>query len=136
MISFSSSQYAPSTTAYPHLNKWLDSLHLPDASLPSSTFFLPTFTAIVSPQMTPFIVPPLPPNSSLLPSSVSSSSNALSILPQDAVATSSHLQHFSAVRQLTRDLQKRLSSASFESSSTAPWRSWHSSEENCSQCCI
>ena len=40
-------------------------------------------------------------------SSVPSSSDALPLLPQDAVATSSHLQQSSVVRQLTRDLQKK-----------------------------
>ena len=36
-----------------------------------------------------------------------SSSASLSRLLEDAVATSSHLQHFSAVRKLTRDLQQQ-----------------------------
>ena len=70
------------------------------------SLFPHTSTAIVSPQTTPSIMPPLLPISSLLPpSSVASSSDTLPLLPQDAVATSSQLQQFSAVRQLT--LQKR-----------------------------
>ena len=34
-------------------------------------------------------------------------SASLPLLPEDAVATSSHLQQFSAVRKLTRDLQQQ-----------------------------
>ena len=50
----------------------------------------------------------LPTISSLLPSATQSSiSSPLSLLPHDAGATSSHLQQFLAVRQLTRDLQQR-----------------------------
>ena len=105
MTSSSSSQYPSSTTAYPHLNKLLDYLLLPNASTHSFTFTLPTFAAIISPPTTPSISTPLPPISSQLPSS-SASGDALSLLPQDAVATSSHLQQFSAVRQLSRDLQR------------------------------
>ena len=93
------SQYPPSTTAYPHLNHLLDCLHLLDASSPSSTFSLSS-TTIVSPQTTSSIVRPLPPISSPLPSfSVSSFFDALPLLPRDAVATSSHLQQFSAESQ-------------------------------------
>ena len=50
-------------------------------------------------------MPPLPTTSPLL-TSASVSSDAFSYLPQDAVAASSHLQQFSAVRQPTRDLQR------------------------------
>ena len=46
---------------------------------------------------------PLPSISSLLPTAAQSSPSAtLPLLPQDAVATSAHLQQFSAVCQLTR----------------------------------
>ena len=105
MVFSSSSKHPSSTTAYPHVNKLLDSLHLLDSSSHSYTFTLPTSTTHISPQTTPTIVPALPPISPLLPSS-SVSSDALPLLPQDAVATSSHLQQFSAVRQLTGDLHK------------------------------
>ena len=46
---------------------------------------------------------PIQSSSSTLPSS----NTTLPLLPQDAVATSSHLQQYSAVRQLTNDLQQR-----------------------------
>ena len=36
-----------------------------------------------------------------------SSSASLPLLPEDAVSTSPHLQQFSSVRKLTRDLQQR-----------------------------
>ena len=53
----------------------------------------------------------LPPISSMLPSATfsppRSSSAPLSRLPEDAVATSSHYQKFSAVRKLTHDLQQQ-----------------------------
>ena len=51
----------------------------------------------------------LPPITSILPSATFSapqpSSTPLPLLPEEAVATSSHLQQYSAVRKLTRDLQ-------------------------------
>ena len=40
-------------------------------------------------------------------STTQSSSAPLPLLPEDAAATSPHLQQISAVRQLTRDLQQR-----------------------------
>ena len=81
MPSSLSSQYPPSTTAYPHLNQLLDCLHLLDTSSPSSVSTHPS-TTIVSPQATSSIVRPLPPICSLLPSfSVSSSFDALPLLP-------------------------------------------------------
>ena len=44
----------------------------------------------------------------MLPSATQSSPSApLPLLPQDAVATSPHLQQFSADRHLTLDLQQR-----------------------------
>ena len=50
---------------------------------------------------------PLPPISSVLPSATQYSTSPPPLLPpRDAVATSAHIQHFSAVRQLTRDLQQ------------------------------
>ena len=57
MNTSSSSQYPPSTTACPHLNKMLDPLHLPDASSPSCTFTLPIFTTNFSLQTTTSMVP-------------------------------------------------------------------------------
>ena len=45
----------------------------------------------------------MPPISSLLPCAT----QPLTLLPQDAVATSALLQQFSAVRQLTHNLQQR-----------------------------
>ena len=66
-----------------------------------------TFISTVNVQ-TPSSSLPLPPVLSLLPSAAQSSSSVpVPLLPQDAAATSSHLQQFSAVLQLTRDLQQR-----------------------------
>ena len=45
--------------------------------------------------------------SSSNPPPSSSNTAALPLLPQDAIAVSSHLQQYSAVRQLTHDLQQR-----------------------------
>ena len=97
MTTSSSSQYSFPTTAYPHLNKLLDSLHLPNVLPHSSIFTLPTTAAIVSRHTTPSIGPSLHCCPLLL---------SLPLLAQDVLATSSHLQQFSAIRQLTRDLQK------------------------------
>ena len=90
----SSTPHPPSRLAYPHLNQMLDSLLSVPVSSTSSIFTLPSTS-------------PLPPISSLLPSAAQSSNSAhLPLLPQDAVATSTHLR-FSALRQLTCDLQQR-----------------------------
>ena len=109
MISFcSSTSYPSSTTAYPTLNKLLDSLVSPPfiSHTPSSMSSTFTSTSIVTTLKTSAM--PLPPIPSLLPTSPHSSSSfvTLPLLLQDAVATSSNLQQFSAVRQLTQDLQK------------------------------
>ena len=126
--------YPPSTLAYALLNKLLDSLLPFPVSSTSSTFTLPTvdttsssstkrpIVASVTSLVSSTSAVPLPPISSLLNTTasttppVSSSSNSspipittpsLFLHQQDAVATSPNLQQYSAVRQLTSDLQKK-----------------------------
>ena len=99
----------PSTLAYSHLNQMFHSFLSAPVSSTSTTFTLPT-TAVISTVSADTISfsSPLVSFSSILPSDTQSSGPApLSLLPQDAVATLPHLQQFSAVRQLSRDLQQR-----------------------------
>ena len=109
---FSSTPYPPFTLAYPHLSQMLDSLLSAPVSSPSSTFTLPTSTVMstVSANTSPYSST-LPPTPSLLSSANFSATHSsfapLPLSPQEAVATSSHLQEFAAVRQLTHDLQQR-----------------------------
>ena len=123
------SSYPPSNLAYPHLNQLLDSLlpisvsstsstftlssvadssPLPAASLDSSTpsdqlppitNLLTTFAAITLPVLSPLQ------SSTQLTAPMTES--PIFLHPKDAVATSPELQQYSAVRQLTGDLQKR-----------------------------
>ena len=130
------SPHPPSTVAYHLLNQLLDSLMPLPVSSTASTFTLTsmpvssgdaatTTTSLpVSSATATIHTSTLPPISSLIAAAVqtssspnhSSSSNlhpssskttALPLLPQDAVATSPHLQQYSAVRQITHDLQLR-----------------------------
>ena len=129
--------YPPSRVAYPLLNQLLDSfLPFPVSSI-SSTFTLPTVAtpsssstsssttlptvAYVTSLVSSTSAASLPPISSffntttltsspVLSSSVSSpasSNSTLFLHPKDAVATTPHFQQYSAVRQLTRDLQQK-----------------------------
>ena len=119
------SSYPPSTVAYPLLTQLLGPFMPVTVSSTSSTFTLPppsvssgdTATTTTSTSTLPSISylmstavqtspPPIQSSSSNLPSS-SSSTITLPLLPPDALATSSHLQQHSAVRQLTNDLQQR-----------------------------
>ena len=104
----SSTLYAPSTLAYPHLNQMLDSLPSGPVSSTSSTFNLPTschFYCVCHCHVFLFNTAAI---ISFMPSATQTpSSPSLALLPEDAVATTVHLQQFSAVRQQTRDLQQR-----------------------------
>ena len=125
----------PSTVAYPLLNQLLDSLMPLSVSSTASTFTLTsmlvsscdaatTTTSLpVSSATAITSTSTLPPISSLMTASVQTSSSpihsssnlppsssftaGLPLLSQDAVATSPHLQQYSAVRQLTHELQLR-----------------------------
>ena len=72
------------------------------ATTTTSTSTLPPISSLMS---TAVRISPIQ-SSSIIPSSSSCTTN-LPFLPQAAVATSSHLQQYSAVRQLTSDLQQR-----------------------------
>ena len=114
MTSFSSSiPYPASTTAYPLLNRQLDSyswcrffkcFNFCIASVHYNIGF-----SVLHYEVVFFSAAPI----SSLPSgqhpsnSTSSTSSPLPLVPLDAVTTSSHLQQHSAVRQLTRELQRR-----------------------------
>ena len=120
------SSYPPSTLAYPLLNQLLDSFLPFSVSSTSSTFALSsTYTS--SPLSVASLVSStsavqLPPVSSLLTTTasttlpvlssslqppVSMTDPTLSLHPKDEVATSPNLQQYSAVRQLTNDLQRK-----------------------------
>ena len=128
------SSYPPSTLAYPLLNQLLDSFLPFPASSTSSTFTLPsidasstsssissqttTVTSLVSSTSTVHLPPisslltttastTLPVISSSLQSSIEMTDLTSSLHPKDAVATSPNLQQYSAVRQLTNDLQRK-----------------------------
>ena len=105
-----STPYPSSTLQYPHLDQMLDSRMSATVSSTSSTFTLPTST-VISNSLSSNTIPfswPLPPIWSVLPTATQSSTSLpLPLLPHDAVATSAHLQQFSAIRQLTRILQQR-----------------------------
>ena len=128
------SSYPPSTLAYLLLNQLLDSFLPFPASSTSSIFTLPfsvtfsTSSSISSPTTTVTSLVPspstvhLPPISSLLTTTASTTlpviSSSLqssiemtdlisSLHPKDAVATSPNLQQYSAVCQLTNDLQRK-----------------------------
>ena len=110
--------------AYPLLNQMLDSLLPVPVSSSATAFTLPplpvssrdTATTTTSTSTLPPISslmstavqtsPPSSQTSSTLPSA-SSSTTLLPLLPHDAVATSSHLQQYDAVRRFTTDLQQR-----------------------------
>ena len=106
--------YPPSTLAYPNLNRMLDSLLSAPVSSTSSTFSLPistvlSFTSVTSISYSSLSA--LPPISSMLTSATFSSPHSSSashpLLPEYTAAFSSHLQYFSAVRKMTRDLQQQ-----------------------------
>ena len=128
------SSYPPFTLAYPLLNQLLDSFLPCPASSTSSTFTLPssdassisssisslitTVTSLVSSTSTVHLPPisslltttastTLPVISSSLQSSIEMTDPTSSLHPKDAVATSPNLQQYSAVRQLTNDLQRK-----------------------------
>ena len=129
------SSYPPSTLAYPLFNQLLDSFLPFPASSTSSTFTLPsidassssssissqttTVTSLVSSTSPVHLWPPissllttiasttLPVISSSLQSPVEMTDLTSSLYPKDAVATSPNLQQYSAVRQLTNDLQRK-----------------------------
>ena len=141
------SSYPPSTVANPLLNQLLDPLMTLPVSSTASTFTLTSMpvsscdaattttslpvssaTANTSTSTLPLISSlvtaavqtsssPIHSSSSNLPPS-SSNTAALLLLPQDAVATSPHLQQHSAACQLTHDLQKKAPSS--KTSTTAP----------------
>ena len=120
------SSYPLSTLAYPLLNQLLDSFLLFSVSSTSSTFTLSS-TDASSPLSLQSLVSStstvqLPPISSLLTTTASTTLPVLSfslqspdamtdptssLHPKDAVATSPNLQQYSAVRQLTNDLQRK-----------------------------
>ena len=104
----SSTHYLCSTLAYPNLKQMLDSLLSAAFFSTSSTLTLPTSTVISTPWSANTISSssPLPPISSVLPSANQfTTSLPLPLQLHGAFATSAHLQHFSAVRELIRDLQ-------------------------------
>ena len=103
--------------ASPLLNQLLDSLLPVPVSSTSSTFTLlplpissrdtpTTTTSYLTSTAVQTSPRPIQSSSSTLTSS-SSSTTTLPLLPQDAVATSSYLQQYAAVRQLTNDLQQK-----------------------------
>ena len=118
--------YPPSTLAYYLLNQLLDSFIPFSVSSTSSTFTLSS-TDASSPLSVASLVSStstvqLPPISSLLTTTASTTVPVLSsslqspiamrdpapsLHPKDAVATSPNLQQYSAVRQLTNDLQRK-----------------------------
>ena len=123
------SSYPPSTLAYPHLNQLLDSLlpisvssnsstftlssvadssPLPAASLDSSTRSdqLPPITNLLT-TTAAITLPVLSPLQSSTQLRAPMTESPIFLHPKDAVATSPSLQQYSAVRQLTGDLQKR-----------------------------
>ena len=65
-------------------------------SLPPISSFFNTTTPISSPALSSSVISP-----------VSSINSSLFLHPKDAVATTPHFQQYSAVRQLTRDLQQK-----------------------------
>ena len=119
------SDYPPSSLAYPLLNQLLDSLLPFPVSSTSSTFTLstmdtssslsvasPSYVSSTSTLQSPpsaLLVTTTPslqlPVLSSLPPPALMTAPTLSLHPQDAVATSPNLQQYSAVRQLTNDLQ-------------------------------
>ena len=118
------SDYPPSTLAYPLPYQLLDSFLPFPVSSTSSTFTLSTMdtpsslsvaslvsstSTVQSPPSSSLLATttslPLPVLSSSLQIPVVMTDPTLSIHPQDAVATSPNLQQYSAVRQLTNDLQ-------------------------------
>ena len=120
-----SSSYPPSTLAFSLLNQLLHSLLPVPVSSTSSTFTLSmssipsldtatiTFTSSTLPPISYLMItanqpsaPPTQTSSSSLPSS-SSSNTSLPLSPHDAVATSAYLRQYSAVRQLTNEMQQR-----------------------------
>ena len=120
------SSYPPSTLAYPLLSQLLDSFLPFSVSSTSSTFTLSSTDAssplsvasLVSSTPTAQLPPisnlltttastTLPVLSSSLQSPVAMTVHTSSLHPKDAVATSLNLQQYSAVRQLTNDLQRK-----------------------------
>ena len=119
------SDYPPSSLAYPLLNQLLDSLLPLPVSSTSSTFTLSTMDtssslSVASSSFVSSTSPLQPPPSSLLVTTTPSlqitvlssllhpvlmTASTLPLHPQDVVATSPNLQQYSAVRQLTHDLQ-------------------------------
>ena len=128
--------YPPSTSAYPLLNQLLDSclpfpvsstsftFTLPTVAISSSSVPLPTVASVTSSVSSTSVVPILtttvsntslnttastasPVLSSSTSSAISTTTPTLPLHPKDAVATSPNLQQYSAVRQLTRDLQQK-----------------------------
>ena len=118
------SSYPPSTLAYPLLNQLLDSFLPFPVSSTSSTFTLSsidtssplsvaslvsTTSAVQLPPISSLLTTTasttLPVLSSSLQTAVSMTDPTPSLHPKDAVATSPNLKQYSAVRQLTNDLQ-------------------------------
>ena len=118
------SDYPLSALAYPLLNQLLDSLLPFPVSSTSSTFTRSTMdtpsslsvaslvssnSTVQSPPSSSLVTTtpslPLPVLSSSLPPPVVMTDSTLPLHPQDAVATSPNPQQYSAVRQLTNDLQ-------------------------------
>ena len=121
------SDYPSSSLAYPLLNQLLDSLLSFPVSSTSSTFTLSTMDTSLSVasssssssssvSSTTTLQPPLSslvtttpslqiPVISSLPHPTLLTNSTIPLHPHDAVATSPNLQQFSAVRQLTHDLQ-------------------------------
>ena len=118
------SSYPPSTLAYPLFNQLLDSFLPFPVSSTSSTFTLSSIdtssplsvaslvsstSAVQLPPMSSLLTTTasttLPVLSSSLQTPVSMTDPTPSLHPKDAVATSPNLQQYSAVRQLTNDLQ-------------------------------
>ena len=91
------------------------SLPVSSVTATTSTFTLPPISSLMSATVQTSFSPSHSSSSNLSPSSSNTaalpSSNTaalpLPLLPQDALATSPHLQQYSAVRQLTHDLQLR-----------------------------
>ena len=103
---FSSTPHPPSRLSYPHLNHMWDFLLSAPTSSTATTFTLPTSTVTLTSLSanTMSSSSPQPSISSVLPTAKqSSASSPPPLLPHDAVASSAHLQHCCAVRQVTRN---------------------------------